>query len=86
MSFLPCLSYRLFLDSLPLTRLLLLFLPQYGIVVDAGSSHSALYIYKWPADKQNGTGLVTQHQECHVKGKVTADPSPLNVGKTQSCK
>lgn len=40
----------------------------YGIVLDAGSSHTALYIYKWPADKQNGTGVVTQHNECHVKG------------------
>ncbi|XP_035523365.1 ectonucleoside triphosphate diphosphohydrolase 2 [Morone saxatilis] len=40
----------------------------YGIVLDAGSSHTALYIYKWPADKQNGTGVVTQHKECHVMG------------------
>ncbi|XP_067430471.1 ectonucleoside triphosphate diphosphohydrolase 2 [Thunnus thynnus] len=40
----------------------------YGIVLDAGSSHTALYIYKWPADKQNGTGVVTQHRECHVQG------------------
>ncbi|XP_074546627.1 ectonucleoside triphosphate diphosphohydrolase 2-like [Halichoeres trimaculatus] len=40
----------------------------YGIVLDAGSSHTSLYIYKWPADKQNGTGVVTQHTECHVKG------------------
>ncbi|XP_078127577.1 ectonucleoside triphosphate diphosphohydrolase 2 isoform X2 [Sander vitreus] len=40
----------------------------YGIVLDAGSSHTALYIYKWPADKQNGTGVVTQHSECRVKG------------------
>lgn len=40
----------------------------YGIVLDAGSSHTALYIYKWPADKQNGTGVVTQHSECHVEG------------------
>ncbi|KAM9338061.1 ectonucleoside triphosphate diphosphohydrolase 2 [Symphorus nematophorus] len=40
----------------------------YGIVLDAGSSHTALYIYKWPADKQNGTGVVTQHTECHAKG------------------
>ncbi|TNN30289.1 Ectonucleoside triphosphate diphosphohydrolase 2 [Liparis tanakae] len=42
----------------------------YGIVLDAGSSHTALYIYKWPADKQNGTGVVTQHGECRVHGKV----------------
>ncbi|XP_024294853.1 ectonucleoside triphosphate diphosphohydrolase 2 [Oncorhynchus tshawytscha] len=40
----------------------------YGVVLDAGSSHTAMYIYKWPADKQNGTGIVTQHSECHVKG------------------
>ncbi|KAF3702275.1 Ectonucleoside triphosphate diphosphohydrolase 2 [Channa argus] len=40
----------------------------YGIVLDAGSSHTALFIYKWPADKQNGTGVVTQHGECQVKG------------------
>ncbi|CAF91655.1 unnamed protein product, partial [Tetraodon nigroviridis] len=40
----------------------------YGIVLDAGSSHTSLFIYKWPADKENGTGVVTQHSECHVKG------------------
>ncbi|KAG7476850.1 hypothetical protein MATL_G00087190 [Megalops atlanticus] len=40
----------------------------YGVVLDAGSSHTAMYIYKWPADKQNGTGIVTQHSECHAKG------------------
>ncbi|XP_061887684.1 ectonucleoside triphosphate diphosphohydrolase 2 [Entelurus aequoreus] len=40
----------------------------YGIVLDAGSSHTSLYVYKWPADKQNGTGVVTQHSECHAKG------------------
>ncbi|XP_072521032.1 ectonucleoside triphosphate diphosphohydrolase 2-like [Salminus brasiliensis] len=40
----------------------------YGIVLDAGSSHTAMFIYKWPADKQNGTGIVSQHSECHVKG------------------
>ncbi|XP_037547715.1 ectonucleoside triphosphate diphosphohydrolase 2 [Nematolebias whitei] len=41
----------------------------YGIVLDAGSSHTSLFIYKWPADKQNGTGVVTQHRECHVAGE-----------------
>ncbi|XP_071759649.2 ectonucleoside triphosphate diphosphohydrolase 2-like [Centroberyx gerrardi] len=40
----------------------------YGIVLDAGSSHTSMYIYKWPADKQNGTGIVSQHSECNVKG------------------
>lgn len=46
---------------------------QYGIVLDAGSSHTSLFIYKWPADKENGTGVVTQHSECHVKGKYCHD-------------
>ncbi|XP_047236313.1 ectonucleoside triphosphate diphosphohydrolase 2-like isoform X2 [Girardinichthys multiradiatus] len=27
-----------------------------------------MYIYKWPAGKQNGTGIVTQHSECEVQG------------------
>ncbi|KAK7173084.1 hypothetical protein R3I93_003036 [Phoxinus phoxinus] len=40
----------------------------YGIVLDAGSTHTSMFIYKWPADKQNGTGIVSQHSECHVKG------------------
>uniref|UniRef100_A0A8C9RTP2 Ectonucleoside triphosphate diphosphohydrolase 2 n=1 Tax=Scleropages formosus TaxID=113540 RepID=A0A8C9RTP2_SCLFO len=42
--------------------------PQYGIVLDAGSSHTTMYIYKWQADKQNGTGVVTSHSECHPEG------------------
>lgn len=54
----------------------MLCLFQYGIVLDAGSSHTSMYIYKWPADKQNGTGIVTQHNECHAKGEL------LPVGET----
>lgn len=50
---------HVFISTLPL---------QYGIVLDAGSSHTALYIYKWPAGKENGTGVVAQHSECQVKG------------------
>lgn len=41
---------------------------EFGIVLDAGSSHTSMYIYKWQSDKQNGTGIVTQHDECDVKG------------------
>ncbi|KAF7657817.1 hypothetical protein LDENG_00021940 [Lucifuga dentata] len=41
----------------------------YGVVFDAGSSHTSMYVYKWPADKENGTGIVTQHSECHVKDR-----------------
>uniref|UniRef100_A0A8C7X2F0 Ectonucleoside triphosphate diphosphohydrolase 2b n=1 Tax=Oryzias sinensis TaxID=183150 RepID=A0A8C7X2F0_9TELE len=58
--------FSLFFSALALFSPLSL---QYGIVLDAGSSHTALFIYRWPADKQNGTGVVTQHAECHVKGE-----------------
>ncbi|XP_005794708.1 ectonucleoside triphosphate diphosphohydrolase 1 isoform X2 [Xiphophorus maculatus] len=42
---------------------------KYGIVLDAGSSHTALYIYKWPAEKDNNTGRIEQKHSCKVKGK-----------------
>ncbi|XP_041825329.1 ectonucleoside triphosphate diphosphohydrolase 2 [Melanotaenia boesemani] len=73
---LPCAPFALL--AFGLVAILLLTIPtedvqevpgfMYGIVLDAGSSHTALYIYKWPGDKQNGTGVVTQHRECHVNG------------------
>ncbi|NWI30085.1 ENTP8 diphosphohydrolase, partial [Sula dactylatra] len=42
--------------------------PQYGLVFDAGSTHTALYIYQWPVDKENGTGIVSQVEACTVSG------------------
>ncbi|NWQ81875.1 ENTP8 diphosphohydrolase, partial [Columbina picui] len=42
--------------------------PQYGLVFDAGSTHTALYIYQWPGDKENGTGIVSQVEACAVSG------------------
>ncbi|NWH69549.1 ENTP8 diphosphohydrolase, partial [Piaya cayana] len=41
---------------------------QYGLVFDAGSTHTALYIYRWPVDKENGTGIVSQVAACTVSG------------------
>ncbi|NXQ81122.1 ENTP8 diphosphohydrolase, partial [Nyctibius grandis] len=41
---------------------------QYGLVFDAGSTHTALYIYRWPTDKENGTGIVSQVEACTVSG------------------
>ncbi|XP_036983684.2 ectonucleoside triphosphate diphosphohydrolase 2 [Artibeus jamaicensis] len=41
---------------------------KYGIVLDAGSSHTSVFIYKWPADKENDTGIVGQHSSCDVHG------------------
>lgn len=39
-------------------------------MLDAGSSHTSLYIYKWPAEKENDTGVVSQVEECKLKGKM----------------
>ncbi|KFP57785.1 Ectonucleoside triphosphate diphosphohydrolase 3, partial [Cathartes aura] len=41
---------------------------QYGIVLDAGSSRTTVYVYEWPAEKENDTGVVSQTFKCNVKG------------------
>lgn len=46
------------------------FSPQYGIVVDAGSSRTTVYVYEWPAEKENDTGVVSQTFKCNVKGEL----------------
>lgn len=54
----------------PQTLQLTALSPQYGIVLDAGSSHTSMFVYKWPADKENNTGIVGQHSSCDVQGEV----------------
>lgn len=41
---------------------------KYGIVLDAGSSHTNVYVYEWPAEKENDTGVVYQVDVCEVEG------------------
>ncbi|CAN0003363.1 unnamed protein product [Lampetra planeri] len=41
---------------------------KYGVVLDAGSSHTSLFVYQWPADKENDTGVVTQVAHIDVEG------------------
>lgn len=56
----------------------------YGIVLDAGSSHTAMFIYKWPSDKQNGTGIVSQYSECHAKGGGISSYAGVRGGAARS--
>ncbi|XP_073425220.1 ectonucleoside triphosphate diphosphohydrolase 3 isoform X2 [Dendrobates tinctorius] len=41
---------------------------KYGIVLDAGSSRTTVYVYQWPAEKENNTGVVSQTFKCNVNG------------------
>ncbi|XP_068105978.1 ectonucleoside triphosphate diphosphohydrolase 8-like [Hyperolius riggenbachi] len=41
---------------------------KYGMVFDAGSSHTSLFVYQWPTDKENDTGVVSQTHVCDVQG------------------
>eukprot|EP00079_Xenopus_tropicalis_P029671 XP_012825267.1 PREDICTED: ectonucleoside triphosphate diphosphohydrolase 8 [Xenopus tropicalis] len=38
------------------------------MVFDAGSSHTTLYLYQWPANKENDTGIIRQAYSCDVQG------------------
>ncbi|XP_042344353.1 ectonucleoside triphosphate diphosphohydrolase 2-like [Plectropomus leopardus] len=79
---------------LPIIGILLVVLPAkdieeppantYGIVLDAGSSHTSMYVYKWLADKQNGTGIVTQHSECHAAGGGISSYAGVRGGAAKS--
>ncbi|NXN08351.1 ENTP8 diphosphohydrolase, partial [Indicator maculatus] len=42
---------------------------KYGLVFDAGSSHTSLFVYEWDSDKENSTGVVSQTLACDVQGQ-----------------
>ncbi|XP_071401750.1 ectonucleoside triphosphate diphosphohydrolase 3 [Centroberyx affinis] len=56
---------------------------EYGIVIDSGSSRSNIYLYEWPGEKQNETGVVKEVKNCRVKGdgisEMKADPDKDNA-------
>ncbi|XP_077576876.1 ectonucleoside triphosphate diphosphohydrolase 3 [Stigmatopora nigra] len=41
---------------------------EYGIVIDSGSSRSNIYLYEWPGQKENETGVVMEKMNCQVTG------------------
>uniref|UniRef100_A0A8U7N2Q9 Uncharacterized protein n=1 Tax=Corvus moneduloides TaxID=1196302 RepID=A0A8U7N2Q9_CORMO len=55
-----CCSSTLIMSSFPF---------QYGMVFDAGSSHTSLFVYEWDSDKENDTGVVSQTLSCDVQGQ-----------------
>ena len=42
---------------------------QFGIVLDAGSSHTSLYLYQWDGPKWQGTAVVKEIDSCYIHGK-----------------
>lgn len=57
---------------------------KFGIVFDAGSSHTSLFVYRWPADKENDTGVVSQALACEAKGPGISSyaSSPEQAGES----
>lgn len=44
----------------------------YGIVLDGGSSHTALFVYRWDGPKWMGTGLINQIGSCNIPGDIAS--------------
>ncbi|XP_060697729.1 ectonucleoside triphosphate diphosphohydrolase 8-like [Hemiscyllium ocellatum] len=40
----------------------------FGIVLDAASTYTSIYLYHWPMNTMNGTGVVSQLYKCDVDG------------------
>ncbi|NXS67999.1 ENTP2 diphosphohydrolase, partial [Pandion haliaetus] len=57
---------------------------QYGIVLDAGPSHTILFIYQWTTTKANKTGVIRECSSCPVQGPGVSNysDSPQTVGKS----
>ncbi|CAO2598443.1 Ectonucleoside triphosphate diphosphohydrolase 8 [Lemmus lemmus] len=67
------------------------FLPantKFGIVFDAGSSHTSLFVYQWPANKEKDTGVVSQALACQIEGPGISSyaSDPAQAGESlKSC-
>ncbi|NXJ16345.1 ENTP2 diphosphohydrolase, partial [Odontophorus gujanensis] len=57
---------------------------KYSIVLDAGPSHTILFIYQWTTTKANKTGVIQECSSCMVQGPEISNysDSPQKVGKS----
>ncbi|NXI47772.1 ENTP2 diphosphohydrolase, partial [Galbula dea] len=57
---------------------------KYGIVLDAGPSHTILFLYQWTPTKANKTGVIRECSSCPVQGLGVSSfsGSPEKVGKS----
>ncbi|XP_046642551.1 ectonucleoside triphosphate diphosphohydrolase 1-like isoform X4 [Daphnia pulicaria] len=45
---------------------------EYGVVLDGGSSHTAVFVYQWPGPKWKGTGVLQQIGVCNIVGDIAS--------------
>jgi hypothetical protein len=59
----------------------------YAVVFDAGSSHTEMFVYHWPADKSDGVGTTSTVNEffvCPLTGVYTGEPKKSDTVKLKA--
>ncbi|XP_078254741.1 ectonucleoside triphosphate diphosphohydrolase 3 [Rhinoraja longicauda] len=55
---------------------------KYGIVFDAGASSTTVYVYNWPAEKENNTGVVSEMYKCERSAISDFDKRPAEAARS----